>query len=142
MMLALPDVNVLVALVAEQHEHHAAAHRWFRETRSWATTPLTEAGLIRLILNPAVVGASHDAGLAIRILEQLRRQGDHRFLPDASSLTDTTIDLAALVGHRQVTDFHLVNLAASHDAVLATFDARLFAALAPADQRWVSVIPV
>ncbi len=142
MTVALPDVNVLLALVAEQHEHHAAAHRWFRDAGSWATTPLTEAGLVRLILNPVVVGASYDAGLAIRILRQLRMQGDHRFLPDASSLTDAAIDLAALVGHRQVTDFHLVNLAASQGAVLTTFDARLLASLAPADQRWVSIIPV
>lgn len=41
------------------------------------------------------------------------------------------------MGHRQVTDLALVNIAASHDVQLATFDASLRDTLMPDDQRWV-----
>ena len=54
---ALLDVNVLVALVLDQHVHHVAAHRQFAGVAErWFTTPLTEAGLLRLLLTPAVAG--------------------------------------------------------------------------------------
>lgn len=45
-----------------------------------------------------------------------------------------------LQGYRQVTDLHLVNLAARHQAVLATLDPRLSTMLAPEDQRHVELV--
>ena len=51
------------------------------------------------------------------------------------------VDTSVLVGHQQVTDLHLVNLAARHGGVLATFDATLPTWLAPADRRHVILIP-
>lgn len=63
------------------------------------------------------------------------------FLADPTSLAHTRIDLTALIGTKQVTDFHLVNLAASSDAVLATFDRRIAEALAPEDRKYVELIP-
>lgn len=138
----LPDVNVLLALVAEQHEHHAAAHRWFSAVSAWATAPVTESGLVRLMLNPAVVGGQLRGADALEILRRLRAQKRHRFFTDGSTLADPAIDVSALVGHRQVTDLHLVELAASKGATLHTFDARLPAALAPADRRHVALVPL
>jgi len=44
------------------------------------------------------------------------------FVPDDTSLADPAIDLIALSGYRQVTDLHLVNLAARHGLRLVTFD--------------------
>ena len=64
-----------------------------------------------------------------------------RWLPDDSTLADPVIDLSVLVGHRQVTDLHLVNLAASAGLRLVTFDAGIAAALAKADRRHVLVLP-
>ena len=42
-MIALLDVNVLVALFDPMHSNHEAAHEWFAENRAagWATCPLT-----------------------------------------------------------------------------------------------------
>jgi toxin-antitoxin system PIN domain toxin len=140
--LLLPDVNVLLALVSEDHEHHTAAHAWFRTATAWATTPVTETGLVRLIMNPVVVGSRIPSAVALDILRRLRRQGDHRFVADESSLLAPAIDLTALVGHRQVTDLHLVNLCAAAGCVLTTFDARLVAALDGEDRRHVVFIPV
>jgi toxin-antitoxin system PIN domain toxin len=139
---SLPDVNVLLALVSEDHEHHIAAHTWFRAAPAWATTPVTETGLIRLIMNPVVVGSRISSAVALDVLRRLRRQGDHRFVADESSLLSPAIDLTALVGHRQVTDLHLVNLCAGAGCVLTTFDARLAAALDADDRHHVSVLPV
>ena len=57
-------------------------------------------------------------------------------------LRSARIDTTRIFGHKQVTDFHLINLAASSNAVLATFDRRIAEALAPEDRRYVEIIPV
>ena len=139
--LAVPDVNVLLALISPDHVHYQAAHAWFSDTTQWATTPYTEAGLVRLVLNPVVVGATFAAATALEVLRGLRALPLHRFLADDSSLAAPHIDVAALVGHRQVTDYHLVDLVARKGAQLATFDSRLVASLAPEDRRHVTIIP-
>ena len=46
--LDLPDVNVLVALVHPGHTHHEHAVEWLQRTAGFATTPITESGLLRL----------------------------------------------------------------------------------------------
>lgn len=71
----------------------------------------------------------------------MRRDPRWSFLADTSTLTDPLIDTAVLAGHQQVTDLHLVNLAAHHGVVLATFDGALTTWLAPADRRHVILIP-
>jgi predicted nucleic acid-binding protein len=50
-MPALLDVNVLVAMLDPEHVHHEGAHAWFSEHRStgWATCPITENGLVRIL---------------------------------------------------------------------------------------------
>ena len=60
------------------------------------------------------------------------------FLPLRSARIGTT----RTFGHKQVTEFHLINLAASSNAVLATFDRRIAEALAPEDRAYVEIIPV
>ena len=57
-MIALLDVNVLVALFDPAHLHHEAAHVWFGRNRSrrWATCPLTENALVRVLSNPSYPG--------------------------------------------------------------------------------------
>jgi toxin-antitoxin system PIN domain toxin len=127
--LYLLDANVLLALTHRQHVHHGRATAWLTKVKRWATTPLTEAALVRLLMNQTVVGVSLNAATALDVLASLRAGAGWQFLPDDSSLADPRIDLTGLMGHRQVTDLHLVNLAASHGAVLATFDSRLRSAL-------------
>jgi len=136
----LLDANVLVALTSPDHVHHARAHEWFARTSSWATTPVTESAFLRLMLNPAVAGAARSPAEVTAVLDALRSLPGHRFLPDDASLAAPLIDLAGLQGHRQVTDLHLVNVAARHDAALATFDARIRRSLGPADRRHCAVI--
>lgn len=136
----LPDVNVLVALTNPAHVHHAQAHRWLSNVERFATTPLTENGLVRLLLNPAVTGQQVSGQRAIGILAGVRADRRATFLPDASSLSAPLIDVVGLVGHRQATDFHLINLAALHEATLVTFDRRITQSLVALDRRLVRVL--
>ncbi len=133
------DINVLLALMWDQHVHHTRARRTFASLTSFATTPITEAGLIRLLLTPAVVGRDVAAAEALSAVAALRAHPAWNWVPDDSSLAAPAVDTRVLGGRRQVTDLHLVNLAARSGAVLATFDAALPTWLAPADRGHVEV---
>lgn len=140
----LLDVNVLIALSRSRHIHHSAAHTWLAalpEGTRFATCPLTECSFLRLSMQPAVTGGSNSWPEAVQLLERIRSAPEHRFLADPTSLACPAISLTPVRGHRQVTDFHLVNLAAACDAVLVTLDRRLPESLVPADRHLVEVIP-
>lgn len=136
----LLDVNVMVALTNGSHARHQRAHEWFAQVDSWATTAMTEAAFFRLMMNPAVAGATRTASEIRVVLTALRGQKRHRFVGDETSLAAPMIDLAGLQGHQQVTDFHLVNLAANNGLVLATFDAKIKRSLLPKDRKHCVVV--
>src|SRR5580765_5566638 len=136
----LLDVNVLMALARPAHTHHRLAHDWFRSVTRWFTTPVTETAFVRLTMNPAVSGRAVTATEALALLAAWRQAPGHHFLPDDSSLAEAVIDPVTLTGHHQVTDFHLVNLAARHRLQLATLDNALLGGLAPKDRRHVKLI--
>lgn len=138
----LLDLNVLIALAWPQHVHHARAHAWFGALKGrWMTTPLTEAGFLRVSTNPAVVTERVSMATALGMLASMRAVPGHTFLPDGSSLAGPVIALDAVATSRQVTDAHLVNLAAASGALLATLDRGIERMLAPADRRHVVVLP-
>ena len=89
-MVALLDVNVLVALFDPVHAHHELAHQWFDRNRQsgWASCPLTENGLVRVISNSAYPGRRTTPQDAIERLTRFRESGDHAFWPDSASLCD------------------------------------------------------
>ena len=129
-MTFLPDVNVLIALLDPHHVSHEAAHRWFGETgqHSWATCPITENGVIRIISHakyPNVAGTP----AAITMIAALRKHPGHVFWPDDLSLADEDlIEAKHLLSPAQVTDSYLLALAQSRGGKLATFDRRLVTA--------------
>ncbi len=138
----LLDLNVLIALAWPQHVHHARAHAWFGSlTGPWMTTPFTEAGFVRLSTNPAVVTKTVTMATALGMVAAMRSADRHEFLPDDSSLGAPEISLSALATSRQVTDAHLVNLAARSGAVLATLDRGIELMLAPAERKFLAVLP-
>jgi uncharacterized protein len=123
--VALLDVNVLIALFDTVHSHHDLAHDWFADNHDsgWATCPLTENGLLRILGSPA----RRDTFVPIsQLSDHLRRfcaSGRHEFWPDTISLRDERIfDLAFVRSHRQVSDVYLLGLAVEHGARLVTFD--------------------
>ena len=124
-MAVLLDVNVLIALFDAEHIHHEAAHRWFEANRAqgWATCPLTENALVRVLSSPAYPGRRTTVDDAIRRLEVFCRQPDHVFWQDSLSLRETgCVRSRSLQGHRQVTDAYLLALAVANRGSLATFD--------------------
>jgi predicted nucleic acid-binding protein len=66
-LIALPDINVLLALAWSNHAYHEAAHGWFAHIANagWATCLLTQTGFVRLSLNRQVVGVAIDCQAAI-----------------------------------------------------------------------------
>jgi uncharacterized protein len=132
----LPDVNVLVAAHVDTSPFHAAARSWLHQVSQFVTTPVTEAGMLRVLMAPQPMPAV-SADDVLRALERLRARSAHRFWPDGASLASPVIDLRGLLGHKQITDYHLVNLCAHHGGVLATLDARIERSLMPGDRRHV-----
>jgi toxin-antitoxin system PIN domain toxin len=142
--VAVADANVLVALALAEHVDHEAARSWVGQVVRFATCPMTETALVRLLLNPAVaVGADGrplriDQALgAVRAISALPNA---EFVPDTTSLTDARALTRHVTGHRQVTDTYLLNLAIAHGGVLATFDTKIRSALRPSDRKHVHVI--
>ncbi len=64
------DVNVMIALVDQNHVHHQKAKSWFKQNQSnrWATCPLIENGFIRILSNPKYPG---NAGTVQQITQLL-----------------------------------------------------------------------
>lgn len=115
-MTTLLDANVLVALVVSDHIHHDAAEHWHSSTdAAFATCPITQGSLVRLL-----VKEGQTARAAKEIISAIASDPRHEFWPDSISFGD--VELAGVVGHRQVTDAYLAQLARTHDGQLATFD--------------------
>ncbi len=133
-MVALLDVNVLVALAWPNHLHHGPAHAWFARCHpgGWATCGITETGFIRVSSNQRAIADAVSPMEAAEVLRAITKQEGHTFwLDDVRLLDQPAATLARLTGHQQVTDAHLSSLAARHGGVLATFDARLRQAAMP-----------
>ena len=136
----LLDVNVLLALSLPTHQHHRAATAWLAAGQEWATTPLTESAYVRLMINPRVVGYSVPADQAVAAVRTMEQLPGHTFVPDDSRLVSAAVSLDTMVGTKQVTDFHLINLAARNELRFLTFDGSARRALHPEDRRHVEVL--
>ena len=144
-MIALPDVNVLVALAWPNHVHHDAAWAWFDADRDagWATCLLTEAGFVRISCNPAAVHHTVTALDAIAVLESLTKLGSHRFWPldrPIGALPDSVG--ARLQGYRQITDAVLLAAAIQRGGRLTTLDGGLKGLVPSGRQSSLRVLPV
>jgi len=115
----LLDANVLIALLVSDHVHHSSAETWFLGvTDGFATCPMTQGSLIRLL-----VREGQTAEAARFLLRGLAVDERHEFWPDDVTYAD--VPTAGIIGHRQVTDAYLAQLARSRASRLATFDQAL-----------------
>ena len=127
-MIYLLDVNVLVALFDGRHPNHEAAHEWFGKTgvRGWASCPLTELGLVRVLSHPSYPSVRGTVSDVSQRLGHLRAQRGHHGWPCDVSLNDSKLFAPEnIAGPGQLTDVYLVGLAAHHGGRLATFDRRI-----------------
>ena len=121
----LLDVNVLLALAWPNHQHHAIAHRWFLKHahHGWATCGLTEVGFIRLSSNPAYTPAAVSPPEAADLLGQFVEHKAHVFWSSPPARPRSIF--AQSLGHQQVTDAYLVEVARENNGRIATLDTKL-----------------
>jgi len=122
----LLDVNVLVALLVPEHQHHRASMDWFASQArqdGWATCAVTELGVIRVCAQ--LPGGSWPAeATADQLLLLTATSRDYVFWPDAVSPAVMAEVRGARAG-KQVTDRYLPGLARRHGGRLITFDRAL-----------------
>ena len=126
----LLDINVLIALIDPAHVQHDRAHEWFAASgeKAWATCPLTENGLLRIVGHARYPNSAGTPAAVAELLASLRALPGHEFWPDDVSLLDQErVDRTRLLDSAQVTDSYLLALAVARGGQLATFDQRLVA---------------
>jgi toxin-antitoxin system PIN domain toxin len=131
MSAQLADVNVLLALLWPRHVHHVAAQTWFASQghRGWATNPVTQLGVIRLLTNPAVTKGAVNGRTALSTLALATGHPKHQFWPLDQPVTSLLAGAGSSVtDYRQWTDLVLLHLAVERKGKLITFDAGLASA--------------
>ena len=133
MTRALLDINVVIALLDQGHVLHQAATHWLarEQTHGWATCPITENGVVRIMAQPAYPNCQPAALVASRLAEACRHPS-HAFWPEPISLLqEGLIDWQRLLGPRQITDAYLLALAITHGGRFVTLYRRIPAEVVP-----------
>ncbi|MDA0788823.1 MAG: VapC toxin family PIN domain ribonuclease [Proteobacteria bacterium] len=126
-MHALLDVNVLIALLDQNHIAHDAAWRWMESNieMGWATCPITQNGCLRIMSQPGYPNHHTTREIAAR-LRQAMDQPFHQFWADDSSiLSRDTVNWDLLIGPRQLTAIYLLSLAVQNNGRFVTFDTKV-----------------
>ncbi|MDP9043545.1 MAG: VapC toxin family PIN domain ribonuclease [Pseudomonadota bacterium] len=134
MTVYLLDVNVLIALIDPAHLQHDQAHNWFARVghKAFATCPLTENGLVRIVGHPKYPHSPGPPSVVLTSLTAIRGLAGHTFWPDKISIADTDFFASALfTSHSRVTDGYLLALAHAQGGRLATMDQKLATEVVP-----------
>jgi uncharacterized protein len=121
----LLDASVLIALAWPEHSSHIRAGRWFagHASTGWATCPITQAALVRVLANPAFSPHALTPAEALLVLKQNLELPGHQFWGDVLTLREALERVpTSLTGHQQITDAYLVGLAVHNHGKLATLD--------------------
>jgi toxin-antitoxin system PIN domain toxin len=124
----LLDASVLIALAWPEHSAHERAGRWFAHhaQAGWATCPITQAALVRILSNPAFSERALTPSKALQVLIRNAKLPGHRFWSDSIDVREAMERMpSVLAGHRQITDAYLVALAIHNRGKLATMDRRI-----------------
>ncbi len=112
----LLDVNVLIALADPAHVQHDDAHAWFSRVgkRNFATCPITENGLLRIVGHPKYPNTPGPPSVVAKLLAAFRELPGHHFWPDNISVDDSArVEVGHLSNHSRVTDSYLLAARAS-----------------------------
>lgn len=127
-MTYLLDVNVLIALLDEDHVSYEVAHHWFEQTgaRGWATCAITQNGYVRIVSAKGYGSKGWALGDVRELLQDFCDQPGHEFWAEDISLLDKgRFDHDQLTQPGQITDAYLLALAVRDGGRLATLDRRL-----------------
>lgn len=141
-MIALLDVNALIARSDPRHKFHKQAKNWLQNSPklTLATCAITENGFLRIYGHPNYTGGPGSPAAAAHDLAILRDRPGHRFLAGDFSILSAHIDLAEATPS-QLTDLYLLALAVRHDAQFVTLDARIDPARVKGGTSALVVIP-
>lgn len=121
----LLDINVLIALLDPDHTFHQRAHAWWSgQGHAWASCPLTENGLLRIMASAAYSKATRFtvSDIAVR-LSAFAANSDHAFWPDLLSIRDPLqFKHASILSSKHLTDLYLLALAVENHGRLVTFE--------------------
>ena len=122
----LLDVNVLIALVDENHTHHPIVTNWFvkHHREGWATCPIVENGFVRIISHPNYPDGPQSTDAARSLLAKLCQAPGHQFWPDSISIRDQQMG-KHLPASKHLTDHYLLALAVAQQGQLTTLDQRI-----------------
>jgi len=124
----LLDINVLIALIDPAHVQHDKAHAWFaaKGQRAWATCPITENGVLRIVGHPRYPNSPGSPAAVAGLLAAFLELPGHTFWADDVSLFDRAhVNSARLLDSAHLTDSYLLALARVHQGQLATLDRHL-----------------
>jgi toxin-antitoxin system PIN domain toxin len=126
-MRALLDINVLIALLDQDHSLHGQAGNWFAANagRGWASCPITQNGCVRIMSHPSYPSPLQVGAIMERLGEAIATT-HHQFWADDVSLLDSGVaDRTRIHGPRQVTDLYLLALAVRHRGCFVSFDSSI-----------------
>ena len=123
-MRALLDVNVVLALLDQQHLHHETAREWLSSelVHGWASCAITQNGFVRV---SSMSGYPNRVSpiAAIELLREACSTEHHQYWSCSASLLDAaSVDGLQIHGRRQITDLYLLALAVAQGGRLVTFD--------------------
>lgn len=118
----LLDVNVLIALAHQGHADHPRVIRWFASLMGsearLGTCAITEVGFVRVSIQAGFENNAPDAAETLRGLKDSSRI-PFDLIPDSLGADRLP---SHVLGARQVTDGHLLELAKESSMQLATMD--------------------
>ncbi len=120
----LLDINALLALGWSNHPfHRPVRERLLRMPCPWATCALVQLGFLRLSMNPAAVApnAAAAAAQAHALLKQLVSDSEHQYMDAAPAPADTS-SFARALGHNQINDLQLIEIARANNCLLLSAD--------------------
>jgi hypothetical protein len=123
-MKYLLDVNALIALGVFHHVFHDRVMAWAASLKGTAllTCSITELGFVRVTAQAPDYGFTVEQAQTLLDRLKTKKRMPLTFLPDGN---DISLLPAWVKTPKQTTDGHLVQLASTNGALLATLDARI-----------------
>jgi toxin-antitoxin system PIN domain toxin len=133
MTLFCPDLNVWLALSDRHHAHHGEAWNWLRslpDSSQVLFCRFTQLGLLRLLTNPAVMGAETlTSREAWNVFDRWMGDPFITFHPEPlnieSTFREATLSTTAKNSSSWIGDCYLLAHAKESGATLVTFDKAL-----------------
>jgi len=125
----LLDNDFFFAAIYAGHEHHRRSRKWLDANKAsgWGIAAETYLAAVRLLMNPAIMGSGALSAEIALLAIQTELEGPHPGRVIAAGRIPDPSLLSMAVGHRQITDIWLVQIARDAGAKLITRDGETLA---------------